>query len=112
RSAAPVQSKISIVKHRNLFLQGLLIQLTNPKALLFVSALLPQFIDPHRSIPLQLLILLCATIAIDTIVLSSYAYVARRGVQSFQTSRLAAWLERLFGAALVLFGIRLIASRR
>jgi homoserine/homoserine lactone efflux protein len=34
--------------HRSLFLQGLLIQLTNPKALLFVSALLPQFIDPHR----------------------------------------------------------------
>jgi len=36
---------------RSLFLQGLLVQLTNPKALLFVSALLPQFIEPHRSVP-------------------------------------------------------------
>jgi len=112
RSVMSVQSESSVAGHGSLFLQGLLIQLTNPKALIFVSALVPQFIEPHRSIPLQLLILLCATVVIDMIVLSSYAYVARKGVQSFQMSRLSRWLERAFGAALVLFGIRLLASRR
>ena len=58
----------SITTHQSLFLQGLLIQLTNPKALLFVTALLPQFIDPHCSVPLQLVILLLATIAVDTVI--------------------------------------------
>lgn len=98
--------------HRNLFLQGLLIQITNPKALLFVSALLPQFIDAHRPVPLQLVILVFATIAIDLAVLSSYALLAHRGVQSFQTSRLSDWLKRVYGAALVFFGFRLLISRK
>jgi len=98
--------------HRSLFLQGLLIQLTNPKALLFISALLPQFIEPHRPALLQLVILVFTTIAVDSVVLSSYAFLAQRGVQSFRTSRWSAWLERVFGAALLFFGFRLLLSRK
>ncbi len=44
-------------EHRNLVAQALFVQLTNPKALLFVSALLPQFLDPHRPMAPQLTIL-------------------------------------------------------
>jgi homoserine/homoserine lactone efflux protein len=106
------QPAIPLPAHRSLFLQGLLIQLTNPKALLFVSALLPQFIDPHRSVPVQLAILVFTTIAVDSVVLSSYAYLAQRGIESFRSSRWSAWLERIFGAALVFFGVRLLFSRK
>ena len=98
--------------NRNLFLQGLLVQLTNPKALLFVSALLPQFIDPRRAMSLQLAILLVTTIAIDSVVLSAYAWLAHRGGQSFRASRLSAWLERVLGAVLIFFGVRLLLSRK
>ncbi|MFO1415028.1 MAG: LysE family transporter [Burkholderiales bacterium] len=38
---------------RSLFRQGLLSAVTNPKVLLFFSALLPQFIDPQRSLVAQ-----------------------------------------------------------
>lgn len=100
------------VAHQNLFFQGLLIQLTNPKALLFISALLPQFVDSHRSVPLQILILLVATIVIDTMVLSSYAYFAQRSIRSFRASRFYAWVERVLGAALVFFGLRLLVSHK
>jgi homoserine/homoserine lactone efflux protein len=106
------QPKASVTTRHSLFLQGLLIQLTNPKALLFVSALLPQFIEPHRSLPLQLVILLFTTVTVDTVVLSSYAFFAQRGIQSFRTSRVSVWLERVFGAALVFFGFRLLLSRK
>jgi len=114
RRSAPgtAQPAASLPAHRNLFLQGLLIQLTNPKALLFVSALLPQFIDPTRPATLQLIILVVTTIAVDTVVLSSYAFLAQRGLQSLRTSPLSAWLERAFGAALVFFGFRLLLSRK
>ncbi|MDB6039531.1 MAG: lysE type translocator family protein, partial [Verrucomicrobiales bacterium] len=98
--------------HGSLFLQGLLIQLTNPKALLFISALLPQFIDPNRSGPMQLVILVFTTIAVDSIVLSSYAFLATTGIRSLRKSRLSRSLERVFGAALLFFGSRLLLSRK
>ena len=97
---------------RGLFLQGLLIQVTNPKALLFVSALLPQFIKPGQPLFRQLVILALATIVIDCIVLSSYAYFGERSARSLRRSGFAAWLERFLGTALVLFGLRLLLSRK
>jgi len=41
----------------SLFRQGLLSAVTNPKALLFFSAFLPQFIDPARSLLTQFLVM-------------------------------------------------------
>ena len=107
---APAAGKLPA--QRGLFLQGLLVQITNPKALLFVSALLPQFIDPHRPVLPQLVVLVLTTIVVDLIVLSSYAFLAQRGIQSLRSSRFLAWLERAFGAALIFFGFRLLFSRK
>lgn len=100
------------LSRRNLFLQGLLIQLTNPKALLFVSALVPQFIDPARPLTGQLLVLLVVTVVVDLGVLSAYAVVADRGATAFRRAGVVMWMERVFGAVLVLLGIRLLLSRK
>jgi homoserine/homoserine lactone efflux protein len=110
-SAGPAKDSAPPPARRSLFLQGLLIQLSNPKALLFVSALLPQFIEPGRPVLLQLALLVAATILVDLVVLSAYAFFAGRGAQAFRTSRLAPWIERAFGTALVFFGVRLLLSR-
>ena len=58
-------------------LQGLAVQLTNPKLLLFVLALLPQFIRPDYPLPLQLAIMLTVTVVIDGIALLAYAQARR-----------------------------------
>ena len=42
---------------RRMFRQGALSALTNPKALLFFAAFLPQFIDPARSLVLQFVVM-------------------------------------------------------
>lgn len=97
---------------RSLLLQGFAIQVTNPKALLFMSALLPQFIQPEHALPMQLSLLLAITIAVDVLVLSAYAYFARRGAQSLRATGVTVWLERTFGAALIFFGIRLLTAAR
>ena len=97
---------------RSLLLQGFAIQVTNPKALLFMSALLPQFIQPQQSLPLQLSVLLTTTVAVDAMVLAGYAYLALHGARSLRASGFTVWLERAFGAALVLFGLRLLTARR
>jgi threonine/homoserine/homoserine lactone efflux protein len=69
-----------------MFRQGLLSALTNPKALLFFAAFLPQFIDPARSLALQFA-LMAATFAVVEIVteflLASLA------------QRLRPWLKRV-----------------
>lgn len=96
----------------SLFLQGFAIQVTNPKALLFMSALLPQFIQPQQSLVLQIGVLLATTIAVDVAVLGGYALLAQRGAQSLRASGLIRWLERTFGAALIFFGVRLLAVRK
>ena len=93
-------------------LQGFAVQVTNPKALLFMSALLPQFIQPENSLGLQLSVLMAITIVVDAIVLAAYAHLARRGAGALRASGFTVWLERAFGATLVLFGLRLLTDRR
>jgi len=98
--------------HGSLVLQGLGVQLTNPKLLLFVLALLPQFIRPDYPLPLQLAIMLAVTVIIDGIALLAYAQLASHGARALKGSRALAWVERAFGGALIFFGLKLLFSRR
>lgn len=94
-----------------LFGQGLLIQLTNPKALLFCSALLPQFLDPQRPMFGQIAVLFAITSVVDVTSMLAYATVATRSARRFRASSASVWLERLLGAALIGFGARLASTR-
>jgi homoserine/homoserine lactone efflux protein len=98
--------------HGGLVLQGLAVQLTNPKLLLFVLALLPQFISPDYPLPLQLAIMLTVTVVIDGIALLAYAKLASHGARALKGSRALAWLERAFGGALIFFGLKLLVARK
>jgi homoserine/homoserine lactone efflux protein len=68
-----------------MFRQGALSALTNPKALLFFGAFLPQFIDPSRSLFVQFLAM-AATFALVEIVTEF--------VLASMTQRLRPWLRR------------------
>ncbi|WP_067722991.1 LysE family translocator [Nocardia yamanashiensis] len=51
-------TKTEPVRGKRLFRQAILVGLSNPKAIIFFSAVLPQFVDPESGpLPLQLLIL-------------------------------------------------------
>ena len=89
-----------------------MVQLTNPKLLLFVLALLPQFISPDYPLLLQLAIMLTVTVVIDGIALLAYAQLAARGARALKGSRVLAWLERAFGGALIFFGLKLLIARK
>ena len=49
----------------NAFSYGVLTQGANPKALIFFSAILPQFVDPHGAIGWQMLILGVSSMVIE-----------------------------------------------
>jgi homoserine/homoserine lactone efflux protein len=112
REAAPLPAAAERKAQGGIALQGLLVQLTNPKNLLFVLALLPQFIAPDRALLPQLGIMLTVTVVIDAICLLAYAQIAARGARALKGSRVVTWLERTFGAALIFFGVKLLASSK
>ena len=53
-----------VMRLRQRVLTGALTNATNPKGIVFMVAVLPQFIDPKRPLLLQLLILLVTTLAV------------------------------------------------
>ena len=77
--SAPARSGASM------FRQGALSALTNPKALLFFAAFLPQFIDPARSLGLQFLIMAGTFAAVE---------IATELLIAAFAQRLRPWLER------------------
>lgn len=57
---------------RSAFFDGFMVQIANPKILLFFSAVLPPFLDVDRPLVPQLIMFAAATIGMDLISMSSY----------------------------------------
>lgn len=57
---------------KSAFLDGFTVQIANPKAILFFTAVLPPFLDPQRPLPAQLALFATATISLDVIAMASY----------------------------------------
>jgi threonine/homoserine/homoserine lactone efflux protein len=91
------------------FTGALLTQLSNPKAIVFFVAVLPQFIDPHANVWLQLAVLALVSAAIEFGVLASYTLAADRVRRTGAAGRAALWIERAGG--IVLLGIAAFLAR-
>jgi homoserine/homoserine lactone efflux protein len=72
-----VAIRISAAHHRpsvwKQFQQGLLLELANPKALIYFSALLPQFIDPTQPIAFQLCLMGLTCFIVDMLAYTLFA---------------------------------------
>lgn len=85
------------------FSQGLIIQLANPKALMYFSALLPQFIDPTKPIVFQMFLMGMTCFFADLLV---YSMFSRMGAQ-LARKQIKSWLINLINKAA---GITLITT--
>ena len=97
-----------------LFRQGLLIALTNPKAILFFSALFPQFIRPEQAVAPQFLILTGTFMSFSFMVLMSYGLLAHSARAWLACGHRATWFNRLSGSIFLVLGVgmlRLKAAR-
>jgi homoserine/homoserine lactone efflux protein len=100
------------VANSRLFLNGLVLQLSNPKALVFFTALLPQFINPRAAIIPQVAILALTSVVIEFLVQMFYATLAGRASHLALEPRFARITERVSGALLIGAGVGMAALRR
>ena len=99
RSAATVGHAAPASPSR-LWLAGFVTSAANPKAIVFFAALFPQFVDPARPVPVQLLTLGATYIAIDAAFLAGYGRAAG-WIGERAGGRVRRWADRLAGAGLI-----------
>lgn len=112
-SVEPIDtSQFHIAANRQLFRQGLLVNLTNPKAVIFIAALVPQFINANAPQLPQYLIIGATMVGVDVFIMTTYALLAGRFRNWFQDTRMLRLQNRFFGGIFVSAGTLLAVSSR
>ncbi len=97
---------------RRILRDGILLQLSNPKAIVFFAALLPQFIDAKGDVTRQVIVLALTSLVIEAVVLLGYGMAAGRALELARQPRYAAWTNRISGTLLIGAGGGLALLRR
>ena len=95
---------------RGAFVEGFMVQILNPKAVLFFTAVLPPFLDPARPAAPQLGLFAVATVGLDVLSMSAYGL----GGAALALAMTRPGVRRAFGAGtgvLLLLAAALILSR-
>ena len=93
-------------------LTGFLTNATNPKGIIFMVAVLPQFISKQLPLLPQLAVLGLTMLTIDTIVMHGYAALAASMQRFFRDANALRKQNRVFGGILVAIGAALFFVRR
>jgi homoserine/homoserine lactone efflux protein len=84
-----------------LVFRGFLVNISNPKALVFMLAVLPQFIDPHAPLVKQYLILGVTMICVDLIVMAGYTGLASKVLRLLRTPQQQRRMNRTFAGLFI-----------
>ena len=95
------------------FLEGLTIQLTNPKAVFFFMSISPQFVDFSSSQYVSKFLMLVVTYSsLNLLIHFLYAYLARSARNWLSTEKGGRIVNRAGGGIFVLFGIGLASTTK
>ena len=91
---------------------GFFLQAANPKALLFFTAILPQFIDARHNVAFQILVLGISSILVEFVILFIYGQLAGRALAAARSPRFEKITNRVAGSLLIGAGVGLARLRR
>ncbi|MDH0745879.1 LysE family transporter [Pseudomonas sp. GD03842] len=94
-SVRPVGKPLALVT------RGFLVNISNPKALVFMLAILPQFIDPHLPLLPQYLTIGATMVSVDLIVMAGYTGLAAKVLRALKTPRQQRRMNRTFAGLFV-----------
>ena len=93
----------------SLFTEGLVVALSNPKAILFFAAFLPQFLDPQGSLLMQFAIMALTLAVIEFIFEVALAASSERLLPWLSRDGHSRWFQRATGSVFVGAGVALLA---
>jgi homoserine/homoserine lactone efflux protein len=97
---------------REIFARGFLVNITNPKGIIFFAAIFPQFIDVTRPLALQYAILGATTLATDLAIMTGYIALASKVFRALKDPAHLRWASRGLGSMFITAGLALAAWRR
>jgi homoserine/homoserine lactone efflux protein len=95
-------------RKRKSFIQGFLVAISNPKAVIFFTAFFPQFIDLKKPILPQFIILTATFMFFSFLILLIYALSAHSAKAWFAKGGRAGWFNRISGTIFIAFGLGIL----
>lgn len=99
-------------RKRAVILEGSLVAISNPKAILFFTALFPQFLSPSAPLMPQLLLMVGTFMVMSFLALLTYGGLARTIAHWLRSPHRARWFHRAVGAAFIGLGASLLKLRQ
>jgi homoserine/homoserine lactone efflux protein len=96
----------------SMFVRGVLVNITNPKGLVFLLAVVPQFVVPTAALLPQYLIIGATMVAVDLVVMGCYAGLAARLLAWLRTRRQQTVANRVFSGLFATAAVVLSLARR
>ncbi|WP_420568366.1 LysE family translocator [Thalassovita sp.] len=111
--AGPARGSVQGVSARRAFAQGFIVNLTNPKVILFVLAFVPQFVDPAGAVLPQFLIF-GVVLSVGGFIINGLVGIFAGGIGRKLTgdARFATWLGRISAGIFVALAARLALMQR
>lgn len=117
RSPLPLKNKDLLPPYQSnkeffsVFKEGLWVGLSNPKAIVFFTALFPQFIDASRSFIPQFSILILTIEGISFLILTGYALLSSKAAIYLCGAKSMKTFQKLTGGAFIGFGVALLYEK-
>ncbi|CAM3521222.1 LysE family translocator [Halomonas sp. FME1] len=112
RSLAVPSTAAKPIPHWRIFSEGLLVAMSNPKAILFFTALFPQFLDTQRALLPQFSMMVGTFMVLSFATLMAYGGLAKNLTRWLSNTRRVKWVNRIMGSAFIGLGVAILRMRQ
>lgn len=108
----PIEVLTASVSKANLFIQGIVVTIPNPKSLIFIAAFLPQFLDSTQPLGPQFAYIVPTFLVISFVVTSCWGLVAGKASIFLRSQKAVQTALRTAGGLMIVAGVGLALARR
>jgi threonine/homoserine/homoserine lactone efflux protein len=94
------------------FLEGLTLQLTNPKAVFFFMSIFPQFVDFSKDYSMQFVFFVITYSSLVILIHFIYAYLAKKSRRWLSSQKGGKSVNRFGGGTFIFFGVGLASASK